>query len=371
MERLNLNEKYKSIEGAIHINRYLLAKELIKGKKVLDISCGEGYGSYLLAEWGASEVLGVDISSEAIKKAKSNFNLDNVNFKIFDAQNLDKIKDNIFDLIVSFETIEHLDNPELFLKEIKRVGKKDAIFIISCPNDYFYYPSDKESNPYHKRKYTFEEFKSITSSVLETKANYSICTYVGGYINLESNQLDNIIDNDQKRMLDIKSLNSLLIPSDVDISEKGCCYYIGIWNGNIKNSATIYPYVYNDLMTEMNRIIGENGKLQDEIKNIMTEMNRVIDENGKSQDKIKELKVFDLQGKRYKTIMESFEKENEFLKYNIRLMKEANASTSVKKKSIFYRGARKIYRISKKIVKKSISILKSNKVVKDDGKINK
>ena len=63
IERLDISEKnkYSATEASIHLTRYLTAKKFIQGKTVLDIACGEGYGSYLMKKWGAKTVQGVDI----------------------------------------------------------------------------------------------------------------------------------------------------------------------------------------------------------------------------------------------------------------------------------------------------------------------
>lgn len=70
MERLNFGgmEAYNAVEACIHLNRYAMAKSFCTGKRVLDAACGEGYGSFLMKKWGASEVFGIDIDCETIKK---------------------------------------------------------------------------------------------------------------------------------------------------------------------------------------------------------------------------------------------------------------------------------------------------------------
>ena len=72
MERLDLSENstYSALEGAIHLTRYSIIKNICKNKQVLDLACGEGYGSYLIRTWGADKVLGVDISKDTVIKAQ-------------------------------------------------------------------------------------------------------------------------------------------------------------------------------------------------------------------------------------------------------------------------------------------------------------
>ena len=72
--------KYNTAEAAIHLDRYLTAKQFVTGKHVLDIACGEGYGSKLMKDWGAASVVGVDISSEALQIANQMFAEEGITF---------------------------------------------------------------------------------------------------------------------------------------------------------------------------------------------------------------------------------------------------------------------------------------------------
>src|SRR3990167_3806200 len=102
-----INQLPKESAEYQHWQRYKWIK--LKGKKILDCSCGTGYGSGLLAQ--NNEVTGVDISEEAIEFAKQHFTAE---FKVGNAEQLE-FEDESFDAVVSFETIEHLDNPYKFL----------------------------------------------------------------------------------------------------------------------------------------------------------------------------------------------------------------------------------------------------------------
>ncbi|WZB62599.1 class I SAM-dependent methyltransferase [Achromobacter xylosoxidans] len=169
MERLTFdkNSRYDGLEAAIHIARYSFAQPYCANRRVLDIACGEGYGSRLLANWGASEVVGVDISSDALAAAQRNFGGDGVSFVQSEGETLlDKFQQASFDLIVSFETIEHLGDPVQFLGNLKTLLKPGGLIIISCPNDWWYFPTDEHKNPFHLRKYRFEDFRTETEEVL-------------------------------------------------------------------------------------------------------------------------------------------------------------------------------------------------------------
>src|SRR5450759_894493 len=111
-ERLNFQPgvmDYHAMLAAEHASRYVFAAPLCIGKRVLDVACGEGYGAFMLARQGATEVIGVDISDEAIAIARHRFARDDVQFLIGDVLDLPALlgEQPPFDVIVSFETIEH------------------------------------------------------------------------------------------------------------------------------------------------------------------------------------------------------------------------------------------------------------------------
>lgn len=142
-----------------HMNRYIFASDLVKDKKVLDAACGTGYGTALLAQT-AQKVCGIDISEEAISYAKSNYSAKNVDFTVANIEKL-PFENDFFDVVVSFETIEHVDaqKQEKFLSEVRRTLKKDGVFIISTPNKEVY--KNRGENHFHVSELSFDEFKSF------------------------------------------------------------------------------------------------------------------------------------------------------------------------------------------------------------------
>ncbi len=158
IERLSFAETqaYSAVEAAIHLCRYSLAQRLCAGKTVLDISCGEGYGSALMAtHWGAAEVHGVDISEEAIGCARERFGAEHVTFHCRPADDLDEVFEaESFALIVCLETMEHVPDAGRLLASLRRLLKPDGVLVLTCPNDWWYYPTPAEGNPYHVRKFT-------------------------------------------------------------------------------------------------------------------------------------------------------------------------------------------------------------------------
>lgn len=142
---------------ATHLKRYEFAKQFCKDKVVLDAACGVGYGSNYLA--GAAEkVVGLDISREAIAYAKKYYQRQNIHFEIADIHNLN-FPDGYFDAVCSFETIEHLDNLQNFLAEVRRVLKKQGVFIVSTPQAKKTFSSPE--NPYHKTEFSKNDFQGL------------------------------------------------------------------------------------------------------------------------------------------------------------------------------------------------------------------
>lgn len=154
-ERMVPNFHGRTIMYAEHMTRYIAAQELAKGKVVLDIAAGSGYGTNMLAQ-KAKKAYGVDVSSAAIKYAKENYNAKNIEFLVGDAEEI-PLADNSVDLVVTFETIEHIKNYKKFLAEISRVLKDDGLAIVSTPNDEEF----AEGNHFHLHEFKYKELSSL------------------------------------------------------------------------------------------------------------------------------------------------------------------------------------------------------------------
>lgn len=142
-----------------HLHRYAIANDFVCGKVVLDIASGEGYGSCLLSK-NALKVIGVDIDLESVKNANKKYSKNNLKFFAGSADKI-PLEDNSVDVIVSFETIEHHDQHNEMLLEIKRVLKEDGILIISSPDKKYYSDLTGQVNPFHVKELYFDEFKSL------------------------------------------------------------------------------------------------------------------------------------------------------------------------------------------------------------------
>jgi len=139
-----------------HLSRYYFAQPLMAGRNVLDVGCGTGYGSAILAE-SARSVLGVDISREAVGFAQKNYRQTNLRFLVSDCSRL-SVKPESVEGVVCFEVIEHLFDQEAFLREVRVVLKENGLLVISTPNRIFYTEERNETNPFHTREFDFDEF---------------------------------------------------------------------------------------------------------------------------------------------------------------------------------------------------------------------
>src|SRR5437667_8224416 len=116
-----------------HLHRYAVAAALADGKRVLDVACGEGYGSNLLAAT-AAQVIGVDIASEVIAHARQAYRKENLIFREGSCLNI-PVEDHSIDLVVSFETIEHIDEPLAFPQATQHVLAVDRALITRHPDE--------------------------------------------------------------------------------------------------------------------------------------------------------------------------------------------------------------------------------------------
>ncbi len=162
-----------------HLARYTFASRLARGKRVLDAGCGAGYGSAELAH-SAQSVVGVDCAADAVGFARENYRLPNLWFEQGSCAALPH-RDSVFDLIVAFEVIEHLENWRDFLREVRRVLAPNGQFIVSTPNKLYYTESrgTQGANPFHSHEFEFEEFRTELKAIFPYVSLY-LENHVGG-----------------------------------------------------------------------------------------------------------------------------------------------------------------------------------------------
>lgn len=147
---------------AEHVARYAFAARFVQGCRILDSGCGTGYGTNELAAEllvSANWVVGADIAPEAVAYAKAHTSA--ASFVQASATDL-PFPAGAFDLITTFEVIEHLASWRELLKEAHRVLAPGGIFLVSTPNRLYYADSRRLDgpNPYHVHEFEFEEFQA-------------------------------------------------------------------------------------------------------------------------------------------------------------------------------------------------------------------
>jgi SAM-dependent methyltransferase len=143
-----------------HLHRYAYAATLVKGKRVLDLACGEGYGSKMLAET-ASSVIGVDIDETIIDHAAAKYRNQALQFICGSITAVPISEDHSFDAIVCFEAIEHIERHDALLCEVKRLLCPSGIFIVSTPNKALYHDAAQFQNPFHVRELYFRDLLEL------------------------------------------------------------------------------------------------------------------------------------------------------------------------------------------------------------------
>lgn len=176
-----------------HMHRYYSIGEVLENKIVLDAACGTGYGTNIIAK-KAKKAYGIDISDEAIQYAKENYCAENLYFQQGSVAMLE-FPDHFFDVVISFETIEHVDEEmqNQFLSEIYRVLKEDGILIMSTPDKKIYTDLQVgEATEWHVKEFYAEEFTSF----INTRFQYF--KFYNQYMCQTSQILDSSEDNLKK-----------------------------------------------------------------------------------------------------------------------------------------------------------------------------
>jgi len=130
----------------------------------------------VFAHSGAHSIQGIDLSEEAIEYCIESYRTPNTSYAVGDAQSLTKLKDGEFDVVASFETIEHVPDVEAYLDEMVRILRPGGHFLVSTPDrrisSVFYrllaHPHDK----FHVREYTGQEFVRLVSTRFQIEACY-------------------------------------------------------------------------------------------------------------------------------------------------------------------------------------------------------
>jgi 2-polyprenyl-3-methyl-5-hydroxy-6-metoxy-1,4-benzoquinol methylase len=153
----NFNNKSELYLHLMHIATYEYAKNFVKNKKVLDYGCGSGYGTHMLSQV-AENVIGADISEEAVDFARKEFHSPNLRFT-----KIAELGNEKFDIITSFQVIEHVPNDYEYTDKLKKLLNPGGILIVSTPDKthrLFKY-IQQPWNIFHLKEYTTESLEKM------------------------------------------------------------------------------------------------------------------------------------------------------------------------------------------------------------------
>lgn len=170
LDILSHPEKYekRAYRAALqHANRYKYAAPYVKGKTVVDAACGTGYGYFFLKKGGCTQYVGIDLEVSNIEQGKKDFPQKDAHFLQADLNIGCDVGDQK-DVVVSFETIEHVEDAHSYLQFVGSILKEGGDFIVSTPNRKITNPGGTlESKPlwdFHVREWILPEFIELLES---------------------------------------------------------------------------------------------------------------------------------------------------------------------------------------------------------------
>ena len=145
-----------------HLDRYQFAAPYCRGRRVVEVGCGTGYGAAELAAV-AAEVDAVDLYEPGLAEAARRFPRPNLRFRRMDGTRL-AFPDASVGAVVAFEVIEHVDDPPAFLAEVWRVLEPGGVAVLSTPNAVHTSTDGKPGDPSHQREYTPDELRAVLAA---------------------------------------------------------------------------------------------------------------------------------------------------------------------------------------------------------------
>lgn len=257
-----------------HISRYIFSSHFINSEvSLLDVGCGTGYGTKELSR-KAANAIGIDISSEAIEYAQNKYSENNVDYRVMDCYNL-QFELNSFDVVISFEVIEHLDNPDLYLENIVKVLKDNGTYIVSTPNKKMYSDSNPNySNPFHIKEYYLDEFKRLLNKYFQN--------------------VDIYVQNYSQGILVKKILSEELSYQTVSLDEnpmdpESSSFFVAVCSNNNleKVNANYYEFSQSNIIAEKDKYI---QLLLEEVKKRDESVGFIVEENKSKSEWIEKLK---------------------------------------------------------------------------------
>lgn len=227
----------------LHLHRYAITLNYIKDKEVIDIACGEGYGSFLMSKY-AKNVTGIDIDENTIINANSKYKNNNLSYLQGDVSKI-PLQSSTIDVVVSFETIEHTTKHDEMMLEIKRVLKPDGLLIMSSPDKYNYSEKRGFINKYHVKELYSQEFENLIKKYFKYE-KMLFQRYFHGSLMFSKENLEKITEFhgdinkiDELDLFDSMVFNiALASDNEIDISKKASVFDATNYVTEVFNSKT-------------------------------------------------------------------------------------------------------------------------------------
>lgn len=253
-----------------HLHRYYAATSMVRGAEVLDLACGEGYGAAILANL-AARVTGVDIDAGSIYWATEKYAgaYSNLAFRQGSATAI-PLPSSSFDVVVSFETIEHIDSlmQEQFMQEIKRVLRPGGILLMSTPDKKNYTDRYDHHNTFHVKEFYRDEFAAFIKTHFPYTAffdqGYEIMSVISNTAT-ENAPAINLYSWNEKKNTDRKYI--IAVASDSALP------------AYTSEIASIVPGADKDFLTLMDRLIQMNKEIEG-LGNWGNTLNATLEEKG-------------------------------------------------------------------------------------------
>jgi len=268
--------------GYEHVHRYAFASQFVKEKRVLDLACGEGYGSCLLAGT-ARAVVGIDIDSNSIRHANHKYVKSNLQFKTGSMLEVPIPGHRLFDVIVCFGALEYVEDTDKFFGEVKRLLAPRGLFIVSGPNNQSFTDGSRPETPAHLRELKFAEFKALVEGHFTQVRVFGQGIYsnsniwpVGGSENLSV--IEHVVDREPQGFVFVgdeekvpPGLIAVASDSDAGIAEYGSTL-VDVSNELIQQKET----KITELGRERERLLSDKENLSRDKENLLGERETLL-----------------------------------------------------------------------------------------------
>jgi len=166
MDALDTSGSFEPARQQLHAFRYRFAARLAEGRRMADVACGTGYGSSILSAAGAAQGVGFDLDAMAVRYARRRYGHAALRFEVASAERT-PLAEASRELVVSFETLEHVPDPHVALLEFDRILAPGGLAVVSAPND-------TGLTEHHLHTWTTFEFQRVVGEHFDVRETWEI-----------------------------------------------------------------------------------------------------------------------------------------------------------------------------------------------------